>query len=160
MLPPTRTRRVFTQIPDEFLPPKLAKARQTFKHSAAPSKASDFRKDLTRHPSKRPQTEQRSETALEDPEGKALRENLIDSDDVSHLAEDKLVLLIGHLREYKRDVASRGDYDEAQRAKSLFQNASSAYYHRKFDKTLRDSSRQRYREGHREQKETYTSVAS
>jgi hypothetical protein len=160
MLGPTRTRRVFTQVPDEFLPPKLAKARQTFKQSASQSTDSPSRKDLPHLPSKRSQTEQRSKTALEDPDGNALREDLIDCDDVSHLAEDQLVLLIGHLKEYKKDVASRGDYDEARRAKSLFQNASSVYYHRKFDKTLRDSSRQRYLEGRREQNEKYTSVAS
>jgi hypothetical protein len=159
MLPATRVRRVFARVPDEFLPPKLAKARQTVKRPARQSNAGHSEEDLVRR-SKRRQAEQRPETALEDPEGNALREELIDCNDVSHLTEDKLVLLIDHLKEYKKAVASTGDYDEARRAKSLFQAASSAYYHRKFDKTRRNSSRQRYLEGRREQEKMFVSVES
>jgi hypothetical protein len=147
-------------VPDEFLPPKLAKARGTSTRPATQSGARDSEEHRARGRSKRRQTEQRSATALEDPEANALREELMDCNDVSHLSEDKLVLLIDHLKEYKKGVASKGDYDEARRAKSLFQAASSAYYHSKFDKTRRNSSRRRYLEGRREQEETFVSAAS
>jgi hypothetical protein len=99
----------------------------------------------------------RCENALTDPEAIELREELIETHDFSHLPEEKLILLIAHLKEYKREVAASGDYDEARRAKSLYDEAYSTYSHREHERTTRTSPRERYLEGRRAQEDRWRS---
>jgi hypothetical protein len=63
--------------------------------------------------------------------------------------------LINHLKEYRRDVAASGDYDEARRAKSLYDDAYSTYCHREYGRTTRASPRERYLEGRRAQEQRW-----
>jgi hypothetical protein len=63
--------------------------------------------------------------------------------------------LVDHLKEYKREVAANGDYDEARRAKLLYEDACSAHSRGEEAKSTRVSPRERYLEGRRAQEERW-----
>jgi hypothetical protein len=151
------TRRV---IPDELHPSrKLTALQYTF---VRPKSRPSTQSTPPETPSRASEEEQSewSDTALNDPMGNFLREQLIDSHDFSGLEDEELDILLTHLKEYTKVVASTGDYEEARRSQSFYDDAFQSNYHRFHDRTRSISPRTRYIEARRVQEERFDYCAA
>jgi hypothetical protein len=150
-------------IPDELHPSrKLTAVQHTFAQPAdrtspqsAARKAAPNPEEEESHASSPQSNTPPDDTALNEPTGNCLRERLIDSHAFSGLEDEELDILIAHLKEYTKVVASNGDYEEARRSQSLYDAAFQANYRRIHDRTRSNSPRTRYVRARRAQEERF-----
>jgi hypothetical protein len=145
-------------IPDELHPSrKLTAMQYTFAQPKNGTSPQSVPSSASRAADSNGEEEQldRSETALNEPTGNFLREKLIDSHDFSGLEDEEFDILLSHLKEYIRMVASKSDYEEARRSQALYDSAFHANYHRFHDRTRSISPRTRYIEARRAQEERF-----
>jgi hypothetical protein len=148
-------------IPEEFLPPRKSPTKQyTFAQTS--NQSTPTNRSLSQIPTEEEQSlshesTARPSTALADPDANSLRERLYSSPtpDFTDLTDDELSLLISHLKEYIKMVASNSDYDEARRSRALYDSAMDYRNHRVSDRTKSNSPRTRLAETQKEQEEIW-----
>lgn len=156
-------------IPDEFDPSRKITAKQfTFAQSGSRKQMTDEKpeqnpeeeekhneEDQQKHTEEeekpRKRQAEKSQTILDDPECVQMREQTIDNHDFTDLSREDMELLLQHTKEYIRYVASKADYEEARRAKALYDAATNALYHKINDREKSNQPREELQEKRRTQ---------